>query len=82
MRKPAHPRDCYFESTWQRYIIVNRIITLAGLPDKTLAEFLVNDVPEDPLRDISGSPVMSPDGVSYLPPRPVPMLPPPIYVED
>ena len=57
-------------------------MTLAGLPDKTLAEFLVNDVPEDPLRDIIGSPVMSPDGVSYLPPRPVPMLPPPRYVED
>ena len=72
----------FYFSTWQRYIIVNRIMTLAGLPDKTLAEFLVNDVPEDPLRDISGSPVMSPDGVSYLPPRPVPMLPPPIYVED
>ena len=72
----------FYFSTWQRYIIVNRIMTLAGLPDKTLAEFLVNDVPEDPLRDIIGSPVMSPDGVSYLPPRPVPMLPPPRYVEE
>lgn len=72
----------FYFSTWQRYIIVNRIMTLAGLPAKTLQQFLENDVPEDPVRDIVGSPVMVPDGVNYLPPRPVPMLPPPRYVQE
>ena len=72
----------FYFSTWQRYLIVNRIMTLAGLPSKTLAEFLENDVPEDPVRDIVGSPVINPHGVSFLPPRPVPMLTPPIFVQE
>jgi len=30
----------FYFSTWQRYIIVNRIMTLAGLPSITVSEFL------------------------------------------
>lgn len=71
----------FYFSTWQRYIIANRIMTLAGLPLLSLSEFLSHDVPTDPVRD-GGSPTMRPDGVSdRVPPRPVPMLPPPRYVE-
>ena len=69
----------YF-STWQRYIIVNRIMTLAGLPAISVEDFLDNDIPTDPVRD--GSPVIMPNGVSnQVPSRPVPMLPPPRIVE-
>ena len=71
----------FYFSTWQRYIIANRIMTLAGLPSLSLSEFLSHDVPTDPVRD-GGSPTMRPDGVSdRVPPRPVPMLPPPRYVK-
>lgn len=72
----------FYFSTWQRFIIVNRIMTLAGLSAITLSDFLDNDVPTDPLRD-GGSPVMLPEGVSNrVPPRMMPMLPPPRYVNE
>lgn len=70
----------FYFSTWQRYLIVNRIMALAGRSARNLSQFLYFDKPEDPLRDIISSPVKLPDGVTQLPPRPVPMLPPPVYV--
>ncbi len=72
----------FYFSTWQRYLIVKRIRTLAGITaELTLEDFLAKDVPTDPVRDLgSSSPVM---GVSNaIPPRPVPMLPPPVEVRD
>ena len=72
----------FYFSTWQRYLIVNRITSLAGLAQVDIATFLASDVPTDPNRD-GGSGVMLPMGVSNrVPPRPVPMLPPPGLVED
>ena len=72
----------FYFSTWQRYILVNRIMTLAGLPSISVNDFLDNDVPTDPLRD-GGSPVMHADGISdIVPPRMMPMLPPPVYVNE
>ena len=72
----------FYFSTWQRYLIVNRIMALAGLPAVSVSDFLDNDKPEDPLRDGVGSPVMLPDGVTYPEGRPVPMLPPPVLHMD
>ena len=72
----------FYFSTWQRYLIVNRIMSLAGLAEVDIATFLASDVPTDPNRD-GGSGVMLPMGVSNrVPPRPVPMLPPPGLVQD
>lgn len=72
----------FYFSTWQRYLIVNRIMALAGLTEKSISDFLDSDVPTDPKRDVVSSPVMYPAGVSNLvPPRPVPMLPPPVYID-
>lgn len=70
----------FYFSTWQRYLIVQRIRTLAGLTAPlTLAEFLNHDDPTDPLRDTPPTPVI---GLSdAIPPRPMPMLPPPV-LED
>lgn len=69
----------FYFSTYQRYLIVQRIHTLAGDsiadPDERFADFLDKDVIFDPVRDAVASPVI---GVSNaIPPRPVPMLPPP-----
>ena len=69
----------FYFSTWQRYLIVNRIMSLAGLPAVSVSDFLDKDVPTDPLRDGVGSPVMLPEGVTYPEGRPVPMLPPPVF---
>ena len=71
----------FYFSTWQRYLIVNRIRTLAGITGPMdLADFFANDDPTDPLRDVTSSPVR---GVSdAIPPRPVPMLPPPLIVDE
>ena len=72
----------FYFSTWQRYLIVNRIMKLAGLADKSITDFIAADDPRDPLRDVISSTVMRPVGVSdIVPPRPVPMLPPPRYVD-
>ncbi len=80
----------FYFSTWQRYLIVQRILSLANhtvgtdysVAPLTLGDFLAHDNPTDPVRD-GGSPVMLPDGVSNaIPPRPVPMLPPPVFHND
>jgi hypothetical protein len=69
----------FYFSAYQRYLIVQRIRSLAGLEPVTIEEFLAHDVATDPLRDEISSSVI---GVSdAVPPRPVPMLPPPLLVE-
>ena len=72
----------FYFSTWQRRLIVNRIMRLAGAAVPDFATFLASDVPDDPLRDSGGSSVMLPDGlVNRLPPKPVPMPAPPVLVD-
>ena len=72
----------FYFSTWQRRLIVNRLMGLAGLTAPTFADFLAKDVPDDKLRDGGGSPVVLPDGlVNNIPPKPMPMLPPPVLVD-
>lgn len=72
----------FYFSTWQRYLIVNRIRSLAGLGALSFTSFLASDDPRDPNRDSMGSPTLRPAGVSdIVPPRPVPMLPPPVCLE-
>lgn len=67
----------FYFSTFQRELIVKRIMTLAG-KEFNETEFWAKDVPIDPVRDIVASPVMGePDPVA---PRPMPMLPPPRLV--
>lgn len=67
----------FYFSTFQRYLIVKRIMTLAGA---TFDEdsFWAKDVPIDPVRDIVSSSVMGES--NSIPPRPVPLLPPPTFV--
>ena len=67
----------FYFSTFQRYLIVKRIMTLAGA---TFSEnsFWAKDVPIDPVRDIVSSSVMGES--NSIPPRPVPLLPPPTFV--
>lgn len=67
----------FYFSTWQRWLIVNRIRTLAGYSDADYATFKASDVMYDPVTD--GSPSLLPDGlVNSISPRPVPMCPPPV----
>lgn len=67
----------FYFSTWQRWLIVDRIRTLAGLAPSTLQEFLAKDNPSDPIRDGASAPV---SGISNaVPPRTMPMLPPPDF---
>ena len=70
----------FYFSTYQRYILVKRFRLLAGITaELTLDEFLAKDNPEDPIRDQVSSSVI---GLSdAVPPRPMPMLPPPMLVE-
>lgn len=68
----------FYFSTFQRELIVKRIMTLAGASFNE-SEFWAKDVPIDPVRDIIASPVMGED--DGIPPRPMPMLPPPRIVE-
>ena len=71
----------FYFSTFQRYLIVKRIMSLAGVSMMSGAfdtMFWAKDNPIDPVRDVASSPVMgAPNPVR---PRPVPMLPPPHYV--
>lgn len=70
----------FYFSTFQRELIVRRIMTLAG-EEFNEASFWAKDVPYDPVRDIVSSPVMG--NSDPVVPRPVPMLPPPrIVVND
>lgn len=68
----------YF-STFQRELIVKRIMTLAGAGfDET--SFWAKDVPIDPVRDVVSSPVMGEE--DPVAPRVMPMLPPPVFHTD
>ncbi len=73
----------FYFSTFQRELIVRRIMALAGVVISDDAAFMTSfwakDVPIDPVRDIIASPVMGED--DGIPPRPMPMLPPPRIVE-
>ena len=68
----------YF-STWQRILIAKRISSLAGI-DFNLDAYLTVDNPIDPVRDGGGSSVMLP--VTKAPATIMPMLPPPILIDD
>ena len=68
----------FYFSTWQRMIIVKRIMTLSGSTFE-VDEFWRKDNPIDPLRDAVSSQTM---GVHPLPVREVPMLPPPVLHEE
>ena len=67
----------FYFSTFQRELIVRRIMTLAGVAFNK-ADFWAKDNPLDPVRDMISSPVMGDDPVM---PRPVPLLPPPVLYE-
>lgn len=67
----------FYFSTFQRYLIVKRIMTLAG-EEFDEDSFWAKDVPIDPVRDIVSSSVMGES--NSIPPRPVPLLPPPTFV--
>ena len=68
----------FYFSTWQRWLIVNRIMTLSGsVFDEEV--FWANDDPTDPVREqVSGSAAKR----SSLPLREMPLLPPPVLHED
>lgn len=69
----------YYFSAFQRWLIVKRIMSLSGSSFKE-TDFWAKDNPVDPNRDIAVSPVMmQEDPVS---PRPVPMLPPPVLIDN
>ena len=69
----------FYFSTFQRELIVKRIMTLAGKTfDET--EFWAKDVPIDPVRDVVSSPVMGEE--DPVVPRVMPMLPPPVFHAD
>ena len=80
----------FYFSTVQRYLIVERIMKMSGVlsswsywgptPRLSWDDFFENDVTTDPVRDVVNAPVM---GVSdIVPPRPVPLLPPPVLHEN
>ena len=68
----------YYFSTWQRLLIVKRIMTLSG---STFVEnsFWEKDVTIDPVRDVISSKVM---GEHPLQVREMPLLPPPVLHEE
>jgi hypothetical protein len=69
----------YF-SAWQRYLIVQRIFTLSGdLASFTYSSWLSRDVPYDPIRESTSSPIMGIDAAG--PVHEAGPLPPPILIE-
>lgn len=68
-----------FFSTWQRMLIVKRIMSLAG-ESFDVDEFYANDHPEDPVRDAVSSPVIGERGP--IAPVLVPPLPPVRVMEN
>lgn len=68
----------FYFSTFQRELIVRRIMTLAG-ESFNESSFWEKDVATDPVRDNISSAVMGSDPVM---PRPVPLLPPPVLHTD
>ena len=68
----------FYFSTWQRILIVQRIMSLSGRAFN-LNDFWVKDVTTDPVRDTRSSLAY---GSYPLPVREVPLLPPPVLHED
>ena len=69
----------FYFSTFQRELIVKRIMTLAGASfDED--SFWAKDVMMDPVRDIDRDLLM--DAEDDVPPRPMHMTPPPVYHSD
>ena len=68
----------FYFSTWQRMLIVRRIMTLSGSTFDA-ASFWANDVNIDPVRDGSSSQTKR---NRSLPVREVPLLPPPVLHEN
>ncbi len=69
----------FYFSTFQRELIVKRIMTLAGAAFDE-ATFWAKDVPIDPVRDVVSSPVMGEE--DPVMPRIMPPLPPPVLHTD
>ena len=67
----------YYFSTWQRMLIVKRIMSLSG-SEFNASSFWEKDVTTDPVRDVQSSKVM---GGIELPHREMPLLPPPVLHE-
>ena len=67
----------FYFSTWQRMLIVKRIMTLSGSAFDA-ASFWAKDVTLDPVRDIQSSQVIGGPSRAY---RNVPLLPPPVLYE-
>ena len=69
----------FYFSAWQRMLIVKRIKSLAG-ESFDEDDFFAKDVTIDPERDLpSSAPAVGQSSV--VPPRPAPMLPPPVLHE-
>ena len=68
----------YYFSTWQRMLIVKRIMSLSGSTFHA-EEFWANDKTADPVRDTPGTPTTS----GFVRPRRVmPLLPPPVLHDE
>ena len=67
----------YYFSTWQRMLIVQRIMTLSGSTFDEAA-FWAKDKTLDPVRDVISSQTA---GSHPLPVKEVPLLPPPVLHE-
>ena len=73
----------FYYSTWQRYLIAKRIISLSGGGTLSLADFKAKDDPTDPVRDGGGSLAPKPIGTITMGPEHIsPMLPPPVFHTD
>lgn len=69
----------FYFSTFQRELIVKRIMSLAGA-SFDFNTFWANDVAVDPVRDVISSQVMG--ETDPVEPRPMPLLPPPVFHMD
>ena len=67
----------FYFSTWQRMLIVRRIMSLSGTTFDA-ASFWANDVTFDPVRDVQSNQLM---GGFELPRQIMPLLPPPVLHE-
>ena len=63
----------YF-STWQRYVLTDRILDLAGAGSINWDEFFENDDPTDPVRDIATRSDISYEGIPIMPPTAPPVI--------
>ena len=68
----------FYFSTWQRMLIVKRIMSLSGSTFDA-ASFWANDITIDPVRDAGSSLIM---GNHPLPVQEMPLLPPPVLDEN